>query len=43
MDYWFTEPNKDKMFIENIDEEEEDPCKGYIINKNKGGDTTPPL
>jgi hypothetical protein len=43
MDYWFTEPNKDKMFIENIEEEEEDPCKESIINKNKGGDKTPPL
>lgn len=41
MDYWFNDPNKDKMFIENIDDEE-DASKKEDINKNKGGDIKPP-
>lgn len=42
MDYWFNDPNKDKMFIEGIDEEQDKPKK-KPIRKNKSGDIKPPL
>jgi predicted PurR-regulated permease PerM len=42
MDYWFNDPNKDKMFIDSIDEEKDKPKK-KPIRKNKSGDIKPPL